>query len=57
MRGPSFLAADAATPVTMEHVIRALTREFRKSGRLRTKAEFDRYFHLVTGEPDAAPAG
>jgi SpoVK/Ycf46/Vps4 family AAA+-type ATPase len=52
----AFLAADEGGPVTMEHVVRALTREFRKNGRLRTKAEFDRYFHLVTGDPDAAPA-
>jgi hypothetical protein len=53
----AFLAAEAGTRITMETVILALKREFQKLGRLRTEAEFDRYFELVRGEADAAPVG
>jgi hypothetical protein len=53
----AFLAADAGTRITMELVVLGLKREFQKLGRLRTEAEFDRYFDLVRGEPDAAPVG
>jgi SpoVK/Ycf46/Vps4 family AAA+-type ATPase len=53
----AFLAAEAGTPVTMELVVQGLKREFQKLGRLRTEAEFDRYFDLVREEPHAAPVG
>jgi hypothetical protein len=39
----AFLAADAGDPITMDHVIRALKREFQKMGRLRTEADFGEY--------------
>ena len=54
--GAAFLAADDGQPITMEHVALALKREFQKLGRLRTEAEFDRYFDLVNRDDDAAPA-
>jgi hypothetical protein len=40
----------------MELVALSLKREFQKLGRLRTETEFGRYFDLVKGEGDAAPA-
>ena len=43
--------------ISMEHVVLAMDREFGKLGRLRTEAEFDRYFDLVQGSaspPDPA---
>ncbi|MDQ3735082.1 MAG: ATP-binding protein [Actinomycetota bacterium] len=43
----AFLAADAGQPITMDLIVLALNREFQKLGRLRTKNEFERYFHLV----------
>ncbi|MBW3606295.1 MAG: ATP-binding protein [Actinobacteria bacterium] len=43
----AFLAASTDQPVGMAHVMHALKREFQKLGRLRTEAEFDRYFTLV----------
>ena len=52
----AFLAADEGGPITMERVARALKREFQKLGRLRTAADFDRYFDLVSGGDHAASA-
>ena len=37
-------------------LVLALKREFQKLGRLRTEAEFERYFDLVNRDDDAAPA-
>jgi DNA polymerase III delta prime subunit len=54
--GAAFLAAEDGGAVTMERVALALKREFQKLGRLRTEAEFGRYFPLVNGDDDAAPA-
>jgi hypothetical protein len=54
--GAAFLAADEGTPIEMRHVALALKREFQKLGRLRTEAEFDRYFDLVNRDADAASA-
>ncbi len=54
--GAAFLAADEGGPITMERVALALKREFQKLGRLRTETEFERYFDLVNGGDDAAPA-
>jgi AAA+ superfamily predicted ATPase len=54
--GAGFLAADEEGAVTMERVALSLKREFQKLGRLRTEAEFDRYFKLVNGDGDAEPA-
>jgi AAA+ superfamily predicted ATPase len=55
--GAGFLAADQDGAVTMERVALALKREFQKLGRLRTEAEFDKYFNLVNGDGDAQPVG
>jgi len=52
----AFLAAERGGPVTMDLVALGLKREFQKLGRLRTEAEFERYFSLVRREPGAAPA-
>jgi AAA+ superfamily predicted ATPase len=43
----AFLAADGRGVITMTEVVMALKREFQKLGRLRTEAEFERYFSLV----------
>ncbi|MGC4153593.1 MAG: ATP-binding protein [Propionicimonas sp.] len=51
----AFLAAADARPITMDDVVIGLKREFQKSGKLRTPAEFDKYYYLVA-EDDAAPA-
>lgn len=55
--GAAFLAAAEDSPITMRHAVLSVKREFQKLGRLRTEKEFDRYFDLVKGETDAAPAG
>jgi DNA polymerase III delta prime subunit len=52
----AFLAAEDEAAIGMRHVVLALKREFQKLGRLRTEAEFDRYFDLVNRDADAAPA-
>ncbi|MEU0885646.1 ATP-binding protein [Lentzea sp. NPDC005914] len=54
--GAAFLAVDANGPITMERVVLAMKREFQKLGKLRVESEFGRYFHLVNGDDDAAPA-
>jgi hypothetical protein len=43
----AYLAADAATPVRMEDLIRATGREYQKLGRLTIEAEFGAYHRLV----------
>jgi hypothetical protein len=45
--GAAFLAAEDDTAITMRHAVLAMKREFQKMGRLRTEAEFERYFELV----------
>jgi SpoVK/Ycf46/Vps4 family AAA+-type ATPase len=52
----AFRAADEGGAITMERVALALKREFQKLGRLRTETEFERYFDLVNGVDDVAPA-
>jgi hypothetical protein len=52
----AFRAADEGGGITMERVAFALKREFQKLGRLRTETEFERYFDLVNGVDDVAPA-
>ena len=47
----AFLAAAAAGEMTMEHVIRAVKREYQKMGRLCVKADFEQYFAWVQDEP------
>jgi hypothetical protein len=53
--GAAFLAAEEGDAITMRHVVLAIKREFQKLGRLRTEAEFERYFDLVNRDADAAP--
>jgi hypothetical protein len=43
----AFLAAEDDVPITMEHLMMALKREFQKLGRLRTQTEFAQYTKLV----------
>jgi AAA+ superfamily predicted ATPase len=50
----AFLAAEAGGEITMERVVIGLKREFQKLGRLRTEAEFERYFDVVRRESHAA---
>jgi hypothetical protein len=54
--GAAFLAAEADTPITTLHVVRAMRREFGKLGRLCTEAEFGPYLPLVNGGVDAPAA-
>ena len=54
--GAAFLAADDGQVITMEHLALALKREFQKLGRLRTEAEFERYYELVNRDDDVEPA-
>ena len=51
----AFLAATDARPIGMEDVVLGLKREFQKVGKLRTPAEFDRYYPLVADD-DVEPA-
>ncbi|MEX0761925.1 MAG: ATP-binding protein [Dehalococcoidia bacterium] len=51
----AFLAAEAGTPITMEHVIRGLEREFEKLGRLRTREDFGQYLDALKERRDAPP--
>jgi len=44
----AFLAADDGYMITMEHLICATKREFRKMGKLCVEADFGKYHHLVT---------
>jgi ATPase family associated with various cellular activities (AAA)/Winged helix domain, variant len=53
----AFIAAEGDTAITMETVMLGLKREFQKLGRLRTEAEFDRYFGLVKEDSDVASVG
>ena len=46
----AFLAAGNGQIIEMSHLMQALKREFQKLGRLRTEAEFDRYFALVQAD-------
>ena len=56
--GAAFRAAEDGAPITMEHVVLSLRREYQKLGRLRTEAEFGPWFPLVAPEGGrrAAPA-
>ena len=45
----AFLAVEDSGKVTMEHLIRATKREYKKMGKLCTEADFGRYFELVRG--------
>jgi AAA+ superfamily predicted ATPase len=45
----AFLAADDNAPVGMDHLMRAVRREFQKTGRLCVRSEFGPYFDLVEG--------
>jgi SpoVK/Ycf46/Vps4 family AAA+-type ATPase len=48
-RTAAFLAAAPGGPITMDHVMLGLKREFQKLGRMRTEAEFGQYYELVSG--------
>jgi hypothetical protein len=49
-RTAAFLAAEEGTAIGMEHVVRGMKREFQKTGRMRTEAEFAHYYDIVRGE-------
>ena len=44
----AFLAAVAGTPISMEHLVRGIARDFRKLGRLVKAAEFGEFFAYLT---------
>ena len=43
----AFLAAEAGSPIKMEHLILALKREYQKLGKVCERAEFEAYYDLV----------
>jgi SpoVK/Ycf46/Vps4 family AAA+-type ATPase len=45
----AYLAADVAAPISMVHLLRATSREYRKLGRLCTDAEFGSYLDVAQG--------
>jgi SpoVK/Ycf46/Vps4 family AAA+-type ATPase len=49
----AFFAAEAGTPISMGHVVRALRREHQKIGKLIHESDFGPYVHLVKGEEAA----
>jgi hypothetical protein len=51
----AYLAADAAAPISMVHLVRATLREYHKLGRLCTNSEFGSYLEAATAWP-IAPA-
>lgn len=46
----AFLAAADGATVRMEHIIRAVKREYQKLGRVCNRSDFDQYFELISGE-------
>jgi ATP-dependent 26S proteasome regulatory subunit len=44
----AFLAAVSGTPISMEHLVRGIVRDFRKLGRLVKAAEFGEFFALLS---------
>ena len=52
----AFMAADRSAAIDMNAVMHGLKREFQKLGRLRTEADFDRYYHLVDGREEVMSA-
>jgi hypothetical protein len=49
----AFLAASNGGVVTMGHVINAISREYRKLGKLASRSEFGAYYHLLRGDGSA----
>jgi hypothetical protein len=45
----AYLAADSGAQMTMEHLITAVHREYRKMGRLSLEHEFGQYYELIGG--------
>ena len=43
----AYLAADARSPVTMDHVVTAVAQEYRKLGRLVLEKEFGRFLEQL----------
>lgn len=48
----AFLAAEDGSIVTMQHIVRALRREYQKLGKLVTESDFGAYFSLLRPAPD-----
>lgn len=46
----AFLAVEDSGVITIEHIIRAVRREFQKMGRVCVRADFEQYFELVESE-------
>ncbi len=44
-----FLAAAEGSPIAMKHLVRGTRREYQKLGKLVAEADFERYYHLLTG--------
>jgi hypothetical protein len=47
----AYLAATDDAPIDMEHLIKAVQREYRKLGRLCVAAEFGKYFPIIAATP------
>jgi hypothetical protein len=44
----AYASAEASTPISMTHLVRATQREYRKLGRMVVESEFGRYYDLAT---------
>ena len=52
----AFMAADAGTPIGMEHLVRAVALEYNKLGRLTLETDFERYHELIRPQTGSFPA-
>ena len=52
----AFMAADAGTPIGMEHLVRAVALEYNKLGRLTIEADFERFLEVIKPTTGAFPA-
>ena len=52
----AFMAADAGTPIGMEHLIRAVALEYNKLGRLTLETDFEQYHELIRPQTASFPA-
>ncbi len=52
----AFMAADAGTPIGMEHLVRAVALEYNKLGRLTIEADFEHFLEVIKPTTGAFPA-
>ena len=50
------MAADAGSPIAMEHLVRAVALEYNKLGRLTIEADFEHFLEVIKPTTGAFPA-